>query len=131
MSKHTFLVPHVFPEQLTEQYERVRARFMAEYAAEPGEHPAIAIEHNLQAIAKVGRCETCEHWWADELSATTHEIPGGWRFCQRALANEEGKRDDSSQLAVPAGQVTIYGNKTASLATAPSFGCVQWEAKSE
>ena len=72
-------------------------------------------------------CATCKHWdkTGDRLGNKAYvDTPEGWGFCVRT---ETGKSEliDVGTLAA-AYDVDEW---SASLATSPQFGCVQWEAQ--
>jgi hypothetical protein len=71
------------------------------------------------------RCDTCAHWVSKIDAAGArflHDWPDGWRLC--ALTVSEFPHDDpGTALAVAVETDMALGV----LATAPAFGCVQWE----
>jgi hypothetical protein len=73
-----------------------------------------------------GRCETCT-WWGklpgyDENFPWEH-APSNWRACLRL------HRDHWIDDPIPDSKAIIEGYEWYGVATAPDFGCVQWEAK--
>jgi hypothetical protein len=76
-----------------------------------------------------GHCETCR-WWGipadrddDDIYHYEGAIPEGWRMCLRT--EREHWRHEP-----PAGvRLAVAGYEFDGLATAPDFGCVQYEPK--
>lgn len=66
-------------------------------------------------------CKTCRWWNREKWS-----VPSGWGTCDMTATNQDalpGKHRERPETLAYTVQYDYYG----ALATAPGFGCVQWQ----